>query len=167
MSRGHRFDPVWRPYTDKDQPSFSRIIEVHWFRPALDSSGEQPQLPTSVVPYRVLYSWHVLHPYLWGTPTRPIGINQQPSHSRTTSKQNPTLQNLARDILPPPFHARPRAWGVAPTPDQYGAISSHLLVARTTPLPLGYFNKTNRNIPATLAFTYSFQAEPDPSEFGP
>ncbi|GJR82863.1 hypothetical protein Tco_0153648 [Tanacetum coccineum] len=42
-----------RPYTDKDQPSVPRIIEVHWFRPALDSLGEQPQLPTSVVPYRV------------------------------------------------------------------------------------------------------------------
>nr|GFA79629.1 hypothetical protein [Tanacetum cinerariifolium] len=53
MSRGHRFDPAWRPYTDKDQPSIPRIIEVHWFRPALDSSGERPQLPTSVVSYRV------------------------------------------------------------------------------------------------------------------
>nr|GEY62121.1 hypothetical protein [Tanacetum cinerariifolium] len=53
VSRGHRFDPAWRPYTDKDQPSIPRIIEVHWFRPALDSSGERPQLPTSVVSYRV------------------------------------------------------------------------------------------------------------------
>nr|GEV62364.1 UDP-glycosyltransferase 85C1-like [Tanacetum cinerariifolium] len=99
LSRGHRFDPAWRPYTDKDQPSISRIIEVHWFRPALDSSGERPQLPTSVVPFRVLYSWHVLHPYRWGTPTRPIGINHQPSHSRTPSKQNPTLQNLDRNTM--------------------------------------------------------------------
>ncbi|GKB39575.1 hypothetical protein Tco_0884517 [Tanacetum coccineum] len=57
-------------------------------------------------------------------------------------------------------------WGAAPTPDQCGAISSPLLVARTTPLPLGYSNKTNRNKPATLAFMYAFQAEPDPSEFG-
>nr|GEU93780.1 ribonuclease H-like domain-containing protein [Tanacetum cinerariifolium] len=56
--------------------------------------------------------------------------------------------------------------GAALTPNQCGAISSPLLVARTTPLPLGYSNKTNRNKPATLAFTYSFQAEPDPSEFG-
>nr|GEX54662.1 hypothetical protein [Tanacetum cinerariifolium] len=44
-----------------------------------------------------LYSWHVLHPYRWGTPTRPTRINQQPSHSCTPSKQNPALQNLARD----------------------------------------------------------------------
>nr|GEX76748.1 hypothetical protein [Tanacetum cinerariifolium] len=41
-----------------------------------------------------------------------------------------------------------------------------LLVTRTTPLPLGYSNKTNRNKSATLAFMYVFQAEPDPSEFG-
>nr|GEY63919.1 hypothetical protein [Tanacetum cinerariifolium] len=59
-----------------------------------------------------------------------------------------------------------RPAGAAPTPDQCGSISSPLLVARTTPLPLGYSNKTNRNKPATLTFTYSFQAEPDPSEFG-
>ncbi|GKB38216.1 hypothetical protein Tco_0883158 [Tanacetum coccineum] len=113
MSRGHRFDPVWRPHTDKDQKSIPRIIEVHWFRPALDSSEERPQLPTSVVPYRVLYSW-----------------------------------------------------GAAPTPDQYSAISSPLLVARTTPLPLGYSNKTNKNKPVILAFMYAIQAEPDPLEFG-
>nr|GEV01061.1 putative ribonuclease H-like domain-containing protein [Tanacetum cinerariifolium] len=50
--------------------------------------------------------------------------------------------------------------GSGPTPNQCGTISSPLLVARTTPLPLGYSNKTNRNKPATLAFTYSFQAEP-------
>ncbi|GJX49797.1 Toll/interleukin-1 receptor domain-containing protein [Tanacetum coccineum] len=53
LSRSHRFDPARRSYTDKDQPSIPRIIEVHWFRPALDSSGERPQLPTSVVSYRV------------------------------------------------------------------------------------------------------------------
>nr|GFA67450.1 copia protein [Tanacetum cinerariifolium] len=53
--------------------------------------------------------------------------------------------------------------GATPTPNQCGAISSPLLVARTTP---GYSNKTNRNKPATPAFTYYFQAEPDPSEFG-
>nr|GFA90783.1 hypothetical protein [Tanacetum cinerariifolium] len=53
LSRGHRFNPAWRPYTNKDQPSIPRITEVHWFRPALDSSGERPQLPTSVVSYRV------------------------------------------------------------------------------------------------------------------
>ncbi|GJW00327.1 hypothetical protein Tco_1555578 [Tanacetum coccineum] len=56
-------------------------------------------------------------------------------------------------------------WGAAPTPDQCGAISSHLPVARTTPLPLGYSNKSNRNKPATLAFMYAFQEELDPSEF--
>ncbi|GJW11239.1 hypothetical protein Tco_1577066 [Tanacetum coccineum] len=50
MSQGHRFDPAWRPLLDKDQPSIPRpaihpALEVHWFRPALDSSGERPQLP--------------------------------------------------------------------------------------------------------------------------
>ncbi|GKC74976.1 hypothetical protein Tco_1125750 [Tanacetum coccineum] len=53
-------------------------------------------------------------------------------------------------------------WGTTPTPDQCSAILSPLLVARTTSLPLGYSNKTNKNKPATLAFMYAFQAEPDP-----
>nr|GFB22909.1 hypothetical protein [Tanacetum cinerariifolium] len=53
--------------------------------------------------------------------------------------------------------------GAAPTPDQCGAISSPLLVASTTPLPLGYSNKTNRNKPATLAF---MRAAPTPNQCG-
>nr|GEW39747.1 vacuolar protein sorting-associated protein 41 homolog [Tanacetum cinerariifolium] len=59
-----------------------------------------------------------------------------------------------------------RAMGAGPIPYQCSAMLSPLLVARTTPLPLGYSNKTNRNKPATLAFMYSFQAEPDLSEIG-
>nr|GEX76703.1 hypothetical protein [Tanacetum cinerariifolium]GEY18529.1 hypothetical protein [Tanacetum cinerariifolium] len=58
-----------------------------------------------------LYSWHVLHPYHWGTPTRPTGINQPLSHSCTPSKQNPTLQNLARDI----WLTNPYGWFVITT----------------------------------------------------
>ncbi|GJZ41583.1 hypothetical protein Tco_0588469 [Tanacetum coccineum] len=53
MSRSHCSDVAGRSYIDKDQSSIPRITVVHWFRLALDSSGERPQLPTSEVLYQV------------------------------------------------------------------------------------------------------------------
>nr|GEV11792.1 vacuolar protein sorting-associated protein 41 homolog [Tanacetum cinerariifolium] len=45
--------------------------------------------------------------------------------------------------------------GAASTPYQCSVVSSPLLMARTTSLPLGYSNKNNANKPTTLAFMYS------------
>nr|GEY13017.1 hypothetical protein [Tanacetum cinerariifolium] len=53
------------------------------------------------------------------------------------SKKNPTLQNLARDILPPPSHARPRAWSFAPTNDILQMIWLHGLKGHSTFNSLG------------------------------
>ena len=99
---------MWRPYTDKGKPFDPHMIEVHWFRPALDSSGERPQLPTSVVPYRVSTRGTYYTFNRWGTPTRPTGLTRNPRiYARFAAELD--IQNLARDILPPPIHARPRA----------------------------------------------------------
>ncbi|GKD73158.1 methylcrotonoyl-CoA carboxylase subunit alpha, mitochondrial [Tanacetum coccineum] len=56
---------------------------------AYRTGAQWTQLPASVAPYRFLYSWHVLHPYRGGTPTRPTGtlaFSTLPSITRPSSK---------------------------------------------------------------------------------
>nr|GFA08835.1 probable beta-D-xylosidase 6 [Tanacetum cinerariifolium] len=117
VSRGHRFDPACRLYTNKDQPSIPRIIEVHWFRPALDSSGERPQLPTSVVSYRVstrdtYYTFTVgrLSSTIWISPLLLLAsiecdiVNSTQHHIDSSISREITLATFAQPTLLKTFY---------------------------------------------------------------